>query len=99
VRSRSNIEHSILLCVIDFFIHPRPLLRAERAARLKPPQSHSLFSRLAFDEGEHLLCDLGENDCTSQPDHDEGECVKRETEIDDEIVEGGWLEGDDIEDF
>jgi len=58
-----------------------------------------LFSRLAFDEGEHLLSNLEEDDSTSQHDLDEDEYIKREAGTDDEIVDGGWLEGDDIEDF
>jgi hypothetical protein len=58
-----------------------------------------LFSRLAFDEGEYLLSQLEEDDATSQYDPNDDEYIKREAELGDEIADGGWLEGDDIEDF
>jgi len=51
-----------------------------------------------FDEGESILSQL-EDDSATQYDLDEDEYVKREAEINDEIVDGGWLEGDDIEEF
>ncbi|KAF9644261.1 hypothetical protein BDM02DRAFT_3103228, partial [Thelephora ganbajun] len=75
------------------------LTRVKRAAHLKPPQSHRLFSRLAFDEGEYIPSHLEEDDFTPQHDSNVDEYVKRETGTGDEIVDGGWLEGDDIEDF
>ena len=76
------------------------LTRVEQAVHLKPPQSHRLFSRLAFDEDEYLLSQLEEDDFTSQCDPDEDdEHIKREAEPGDAIADGGWLEGDDIEDF
>lgn len=74
------------------------LTRVKQTAHLKPPQSHRLFSRLAFDEDEYLLSQLEEDDFTSQCDPDE-EYIKREAEPGDGIADGGWLEGDDIEDF
>ncbi|KAF9788241.1 Rad17 cell cycle checkpoint protein-domain-containing protein [Thelephora terrestris] len=70
-----------------------------RAVHPKPPQSHDLFSRLIFDEGEHLPSRLEEDDPPSQHDFHEDEFANRETEITDEVADGGWLEGDDIEDF
>jgi len=42
---------------------------------------------------------LEEGDSTSQHDLDENEYVEREAGTGDEVVDGGWLEGDDIEDF
>lgn len=76
------------------------LIRLIRAAHLKLPQSHSLFSRLAFDESEYLPSHLEEGDSSSFPhDVNEYEHAKRETETEDEVAGGGWLEGDDIEDF
>jgi len=42
---------------------------------------------------------LEEGDSTSQYGLDEDEYIKREAETGDEIADGGWLEGDDIEDF
>jgi len=42
---------------------------------------------------------LEEDDSTPQYDLDEDEYVKREAETRDEVIDGGWLEGDDIEDF
>lgn len=68
------------------------------AARLKLPQSHNLFSRLAFDESEYLPSHLEEGDSPSAlHDVDEHEHARREAG--DELAGGGWLEGDDIEDF
>lgn len=77
------------------------LTRVKQTAHLKPPQSHRLFSRLAFDEDEYLLSQLEEDDLTSQydPDDNDDEHIKRGAEPGDEIADGGWLEGDDIEDF
>ena len=75
------------------------LTRVNQATHLKPPRSHSLFSRLAFDEDEHLLSQLEEDDFTPQDNPDDDKHVKREVEPDDGIADGGWLEGDDIEDF
>ena len=82
-----------------FSPHWTSLTRVTWAAHPKPPQSHRLFSRLAFDEGEYLLSQLEEDDSTSQHDPNDDEYVKREAEPDDGIADGGWLEGDDIEDF
>lgn len=75
------------------------VLNTPSSPHLKPPQSHSLFSRLAFDEGEHLLSHMEEDYSPSQHDLNEDEFTKREVDTGDEVADGGWLEGDDIEDF
>ena len=98
MRNWVDIERSILLCVTGLFYALDLSYTSRATVHLKPPQSHRLFSRLAFDEDEYLLSQLEEDDSTSQCDPDD-EHIKREAEPDDGIADGGWLEGDDIEDF
>jgi hypothetical protein len=69
-------------------------------AKSAPPLSHRNFSKLQFNQGGFCSSQLDEND-------DEGETIGRN--IDEEIFgtqrelgkaeQGGWLDGDDIEDF
>jgi len=75
------------------------ILNGLPSSHLKPPQSHRLFSRLAFDESEYLPSQLEEDDSTSQYDPNDDEYTKQEAEPGDGMAGGGWLEGDDIEDF
>ncbi|KAF4571431.1 Cell cycle checkpoint protein rad17 [Pleurotus pulmonarius] len=72
------------------------------------PRSHQLFTHMPFSYGNDRLQPLEEGDILSQHNHnDEGEWAERhaegirggEGEDEEANLNGGWLEGDDIEEF